>query len=286
MARLADKIPGLRIRKVAASELVFVISGGVLVLLALAVIAAGPLARTDPLAQHLASRLAPPSAAHWFGTDELGRDVFARTLFGGRNSLPAAAVVVAFGFLIGTALGGIAGFAGGLVDEVLMRLTDIFLAFPMIILAMTVSAALGASLIHGVIALAVVWWPQYTRVCRGLVLDIKTREFVLASHAIGRRPAGILLKTILPAALPTLSVMAAIDIGRAVLNFAMLSFLGLGARPPAPEWGLLVAEGSQYFQAWWISTFPALVVFVMVLACNMIGDTLRDVTDPWVAGRR
>jgi peptide/nickel transport system permease protein len=242
--------------------------------------------RTDPFAQNVGIRLQAPSAAHPFGTDQLGRDVFSRVLHGGRTSLPAAAAVVLFGFVAGTTLGAIAGFVGGPADEAIMRLTEMVLAFPIIILAMTVAAALGASLIHGVIALAAAWWPQYARVCRSLVLDLRPREYVLASRALGRTAPGILLRVILPNAIPSLLVMASIDVGRAILNFAMLSFLGLGVKPPTPEWGSMVASGAEVIDQWWVSTFPALAILILVLAFNLVGDSVRDAMDPWLRGRR
>ncbi|TAN31779.1 ABC transporter permease [bacterium] len=240
----------------------------------------------DPLAQDIVHRIEPPSLAHLFGTDQLGRDMFSRVIYGGRISLPAAAIVVVVGFGVGTALGAIAGFAGGALDELLMRITDMVLAFPVIILAMAVAAALGAGLIHGVMALAAIWWPQYARVCRGLVLELKSKEYVVASRAAGRRPSSILLRVVLPNALPTLLVMAAIDVGRAILNFAMLSFLGLGAKPPDPEWGSMVASGAQVMDQWWVAAAPALAILSLVFAFNLAGDSIRDAMDPWLRGRR
>ena len=261
---------------------------GVAIILVWAVlIAAAPLiAHFDPIQQHIAIRLKPPSAAHLFGTDQLGRDVFTRVLYGGRESLPAAVVVVAMGFLVGVSLGAVAGYCRGIVDDLVMRFTDMMMGFPLIILAMAVAAALGASLMHGIIALAVVWWPPYVRVCRALVLDLATKEYVVASRAAGRRPAGILLGVILPNALPGLLVMAAIDVGRAILSFAILGFLGLGAQPPQPEWGAMVSTGASVMDYWWVATFPAMPVLMLAFAFNLIGDSIRDALDPWVGGRR
>jgi peptide/nickel transport system permease protein len=190
-------------------------------------IATAPLvAKSDPLKQQIDLRLQPPSMSHWFGTDQLGRDVFSRVLFGGRESLPAAVMVVAVGFIVGIALGAIAGYRRGLIDDIIMRFTDMVLGFPLIVLAMAVAAALGASLAHGIVALAAVWWPPYVRVSRALVLDLSNKEYVVASRAAGRRPASILTRVILPNALPALLIMAAIDIGRAILSFSILGFLG------------------------------------------------------------
>jgi peptide/nickel transport system permease protein len=250
-------------------------------------IAAAPLiARYDPLGQQIALRLQPPSAAHWFGTDQLGRDIFARVLYGGRESLPGAISVVAVGFVVGVSLGAIAGYCQGIVDDVVMRLTDMVLAFPLIVLAMAVAAVLGASLTHGIIALAAVWWPAYVRVCRASVLELSNKEYVVASRAAGRRPASILLRVILPNALPALLVMAAIDIGRAILSFSILGFLGLGAQPPQPEWGAMVSTGAAVMDDWWVATFPAIPILTLAFAFNLIGDSIRDALDPWVGGRR
>jgi peptide/nickel transport system permease protein len=219
-------------------------------------ISAAPLiTKSNPLTQQIALRLRPPSAIHWFGTDQLGRDVFARVLYGGRESLPGAISIVALGFVTGISLGAIAGYCRGIVDDLLMRLTDMVLAFPLIVLAMAVAAVLGASLTHGIIALAIVWWPPYVRVCRALVLDLSNKEYVVASRAAGRGPAGILLRVILPNALPALLVMAAIDIGRAILSFSILGFLGLGAQPPQPEWGAMASTGAAVMDDWWVATY-------------------------------
>jgi peptide/nickel transport system permease protein len=250
-------------------------------------IAAAPLiTRFDPIQQNIMVRLRPPSALHWFGTDQLGRDLFSRVLYGGRESLPAAVIVVAVGFLVGVGLGAIAGYRRGLLDDVVMRFTDMMMGFPLIILAMAVAAALGASLLHGIIALAAVWWPPYVRVCRALVLDLNTKEYVVASRAAGRTRTGILLRVILPNALPALLVMAAIDVGRAILSFAILGFLGLGAQPPHPEWGAMVSTGASVMDDWWVATFPAMPVLTLAFAFNLIGDSIRDALDPWVGGRR
>ena len=239
----------------------------------------------DPLAQDVAQRLSPPSAAHFFGTDVLGRDVFSRVVYGGRISLPAAFAVVVTGATIGTAIGSVAGMVGGVTDEILMRITDMILAFPVLVLAMAVAAAFGPSVIHGTVALITVWWPQYVRVCRGMVMSYKARDYVAASRASGRSGTAIFLRVILPSITPAISVMAAIDVGRAILMFSILGFLGVGARPPTPEWGSMVAEGAIVFDQWWVATSPALAILVLVFAFNQIGDAVRDAMDPWAAGR-
>lgn len=251
-----------------------------------AIAGAGFITAASPLAQHVVDNLQGPSAEHPFGTDQLGRDVLARVLYGGKASVPAAFLVVLVGASLGTIVGAVAGYSGRLVDEIVMRLTDMVLAFPILVLAMAFAAALGASLLHGVIALVAVWWPQYARVCRGIVLDLRERDYTLAARAAGRSSFGILFRVIMPNALPALMVMAAVDIGRAILNFSILSFLGLGARPPQPEWGSMVSNGAEVMDQWWVATFPGLAILVIVFGFNLLGNSLRDAFDPWVGGRR
>jgi len=251
-----------------------------------AIAGAGLFTRGGPIAGDIDALLRAPSAAHPFGTDQLGRDVLRRVLYGGRASLPAAVAVVCIGLVVGTALGATAGYIGGAVDEVVMRVTDMVLAFPVLVLAMAVAAALGASLGHGVVALAAVWWPQYVRVCRGLVLDLREKEYVVASRAAGRLPLHTLYLVIMPNVLPAVLVMAAIDVGRAILYFATLSFLGLGAKPPQPEWGSMVSSGVDVMDQWWVATFPGLAILSLVFAFNLLGDSTRDALDPWLGGRR
>lgn len=254
-------------------------SAVVLILASAAIVFAGLIAPYGPLHQDLASRLQAPSAAHLMGTDSLGRDVFSRVLFGGQLSVPAALTIVAASLIGGSVVGLIAGYLGGWVDGVLMRITDVFFAFPVIILAMAISASLGPSLRNGIIALAVVMWPLYARVVRSVTLELRAREFVDASRISGRSTGAILLKVILPNALPTALVVAAIDIGRAIVNLSVLSFIGLGARPPDPEWGSMVADGATVMNSWWVSAFPGLAIFVLVLAFNLVGDAIRDELD-------
>ena len=251
-----------------------------------AIAGAGVLVTASPMAQDIVNRLQPPSLAHPFGTDQLGRDVLSRVLYGGRQSLPAAIAVVTMGAGIGTVIGLLGGYGGRVIDEVVMRITDIFLAFPLLVLAMAVAAALGASLVHGVLALTAVWWPQYVRVSRGLVLDLREREYVTASRAAGRKTGAILFRVILPNVLPVLLVMAAIDVGRAILAFSILSFLGLGERPPIPEWGSMVASGAEVMDQWWVAAFPGLAILSLVFAFNLLGDSIGDAMDPWLQGRK
>ena len=234
----------------------------------------------DPLKQDIVARLQPPSADHWFGTDQLGRDVFSRVLYGGRLSLPAGILVIVIAGIIGTAIGALAGFIGGWFDEGTMRLTEVFMAFPTIILAMAIAAALGPSLVNAVVAMVVVWWPNYARVVRSLVIGVKTQEYVEASRAIGVPRGRVLWRTILPNCLAPAVVLATIDLGNAILVFAGLSFLGLGPDPTTPEWGRMVSDGIQYFDQWWIATFAGLAIFTVVMAFNFIGDGIRDALDP------
>ncbi len=255
---------------------------GVVIFLAWVLISlfADRLAPYGPLQQDIVNRLQPPSPAHWFGTDQLGRDVFSRVLYGGRLSLPAGVLVILTAGVLGTAVGSLAGFIGGWFDELIMRLTEVFMAFPTIILAMAVAAALGPSLINAVIAMVVVWWPNYARVVRSLVLGIKSQEYVEAARALGVPEHRILLRTVLPNCLAPAVVLATIDLGNAILVFAGLSFLGLGPEPSSPEWGRMVADGIEYFDQWWMAAFPGLAIFTVVMGFNFIGDGIRDALDP------
>jgi len=240
----------------------------------------------DPIAQNAPPSL-HPGHAYWFGTDELGRDVLSRVLWGARLSIPLALLLVSLALLIGATLGAIAGYFGGLVDGLVMRATDLVFAFPAIILAMVVTAALGPSIRNAVLALVIVSWPSYARVARGLILSIGQTEYVTATRLLGASARRALVRDVLPNVAGPLLVLATLDLGNAVLLLSGLSFLGLGAQPPRPEWGAGVAEGAQYFQYWWIGTFPGLAIFTVVLAFNFIGDSLRDVLDPqssWRAG--
>jgi peptide/nickel transport system permease protein len=275
-----------RMARAARRDPELVVSVLMIVLVAAAILGAGLLTSVGPDAQDVVNRLLPPSWAHPFGTDQLGRDVFSRVLYGGRTSVPAAIVVVLFGASFGTALGALAGSGGRVIDEVVMRITDVVLAFPVLVLAMAVSAALGASLVNGIIALSAVWWPAYVRVCRGMILELREKDYVVAARAAGRSPFAVLFRVILPNVLPALLVMAAVDVGRAILSFSILSFLGLGERPPAPEWGSMVANGVQVMDQWWVATFPGLAILLVVFAFNLLGDSVRDALDPWVRGRR
>ena len=257
---------------------------GVVVVLAWIVIAifAPLIAPSDPLAQDFV-QLKGPSAQHWLGTDELGRDVLSRVVYGARVSLPLAVLLVFGAMLVGSIVGSLAGFFGGWVDAVGMRLADIVFAFPGIILAMAVAAALGPQLRNAVLAVLLVSWPAYARLMRGLVLSARNSQYVISSRLLGASPLRALLVDIRPNVLGPVLVMAALDVGNAVLLLSGLSFLGLGAQPPTAEWGAMVAAGAQNFDKWWIGLFPGLAILTVVLAFNFIGDSLRDALDPRTA---
>ncbi|NLX86271.1 MAG: ABC transporter permease [Clostridiales bacterium] len=233
-------------------------------------------AETNPV-----DKLLPPSGKYFFGTDELGRDIFSRVIYGTRISLQTALIAVGLALLIGIPLGAIAGATGGMVDEVIMRITDIFLSFPPLLLAIAIAAFLGPSLENAMLAIAVSWWPWYTRLIRGQAVSIRERQFVKAAKAIGTPPARIIFGHIVPNCIAPVIVQASMDIGGVILTIASLSFLGLGAQPPTPEWGLMVSTSRNYFlNAWWYSIFPGLAIFVTVLVFNLLGDGLREILDP------
>ena len=262
------------------------VSGAIVVVAWVAVALLAPLiAPYDPIDQQVRQRLQGPSVGHLLGVDELGRDVFSRVLYGGRVSLPVAAIVVVVATLFGTLYGGLAGFGGRWLDESAMRIVDMVLAFPSLILAMAIAAALGPSIQNSMLALLLVWWPPYARVARGQVLGLKHRDFVTAARALGLSEGRILLRHVLPNALAPALVLTTMDFGNAIIITAALSFLGLGAVPPTPEWGAMVAEGRELIQQWWISTFPGLAIFSVAMACNFIGDGLRDAIDPQLRAR-
>jgi len=239
------------------------------------------LAPHDPVRPNVAAKLQPPSSTYWFGTDELGRDVLSRVMSGAKYSLGVAFIILSIAVVVGTIVGLVAGYVGGLVDELLMRLTDLFLAFPALVLAMAIAATLGRNLQNTVIALTVVYWPWYARLVRGQVLWLKEREFVDAARSIGATPLRILTRHILPNTLAVIIVQLTLDVGYAVLATSGLSFLGLGAQPPTPEWGTMIAGARTFFrEAWWYITFPGLALTLTVLGFNLLGDGLRDYLDP------
>jgi peptide/nickel transport system permease protein len=230
--------------------------------------------------------LSGPSSVHWFGTDSIGYDIFSRILAGARLSIGTAASVLAIAVVFGLTLGAISGFAGGWVDEVIMRITDMFLAFPVLILALAVANTLGPGLTSAVIALAVGFWPWYTRLLRGQVLSLKHKEYVEAARALGVSNVGIMWRHILPNALSPIIVEMSMDMGYAILDISALSFIGLGAQPPSPEWGAMIVAGRDYLRtAWWTCVFPGFALTLAVLAFNVVGDGLRDALDPRAVGR-
>lgn len=220
--------------------------------------------------------LKAPSSAHLFGTDQLGRDVLSRVLYGTRATIPIGAAIVALAMVIGIPIGALAGFAGGWVDEICMRIADIFLAFPTIILALAVAAALGPDVTSAIIAVAIAFWPRYARLIRGEAMSIKERDFVLASRGMGATPVQILWRTVLPNALPSVVYVAILDVGGATLTGATLSFLGLGIRPPTPEWGSMVSSAIQYPQDWWIGVFPGIALISFVIGINLYGEIVES----------
>ncbi len=234
----------------------------------------------DPLEQHIADRLQPPNALYRLGTDELGRDIFSRVLYGGRITLPAGLAVIVIDGVFGWLIGALAGFVGGVWDEVMMRLTELFMAFPTIILAMAVTAALGPNIRNAVLALVIVRWPDYARLTRGLILEAKSAEYVEAARGLGARNPYLLFRTLLPNSVAPVVVYGSLDIGNAILLFAGLSFLGLGPEPASPEWGRMISIGIDFFDQWWMWLFPGLAIASLVMACNFIGDGLRDMLDP------
>lgn len=235
----------------------------------------------DPLKGNLSNALNPPSQDHIFGTDKMGRDIFTRVIYGARASLGATFGVVALIFFIGSVLGVVSGYFGGWIDAVLMRIADMMLAFPGLVLALAVAGIMGASIRNAIIAIVVVSWTKYARLARSLVLKIRNRDYIAAAIVTGSKTPYILLKYMLPNALPTLIITAATDIGSMMLELAAMSFLGFGARPPAPEWGYMLNEGRACMEsAPWMMIFPGLAIFLVVVVFNMLGDSIRDIMDP------
>ena len=238
----------------------------------------------DPLAQDLSVRFQPPSGDYWFGTDGFGRDIFSRVLAGSRISMAAGILTVVIALGLGSIYGASAGYMGGVPDEILMRLSELVKSFPPLVLAMLIAATAGPGIGNTLAAMVVVWWPNYARVMRSVVIAVKEREFVDTAMVIGLGNLRIIFSEIFPNAVGTVLVMATLDIGNAVLTFAGMSFLGLGASPPTPEWGAMVADGAENFSYWWISTFPGAAILSVALGANFVGDGLRDYLDPRLRG--
>ena len=235
----------------------------------------------DPLKGSLMDALLPPCKEHIFGTDKMGRDIFTRIIYGARASLSATFGVVALIFLLGSVLGVISGYFGGVVDAVIMRIADMMLAFPGLVLALAVAGIMGASIKNAIIAIVVVSWTKYARLARSLVMKIRGSDYVAAAIVTGSKTPYMLIRYMLPNALPTLIITAATDVGSMMLELASMSFLGFGAKPPAPEWGYMLNEGRACMQtAPWLMIFPGLAIFVVVVVFNMLGDSVRDILDP------
>ena len=241
----------------------------------------------DPVEISPDLRLTPPSGAHALGTDEVGRDILSRVIWGARISLQIGLTIVFFAAAIGLFIGLTSGYFGGILDQVLMRFTDMFMSFPTLVLAIAMTAALGPSLFNAVLAMIIVWWPIYARLIRGEVLTVKEKEYIKAIKALGAHPFKVLFFHVLPNSIDVIIVRASIDFGNAVMFCAALSFIGLGAQPPQPEWGAMVTTGRDYLRdAWWLVTFPGLAIFLTVMAFNLFGDSLRDFLDPKLRGER
>lgn len=255
--------------------------GVIILTIVLLLTVVGPaLAPYSPTTPDYTAMLSGPSGVHLFGTDQIGNDIFSRILAGARLSVLTAVSVLVIALVVGLTLGAIAGFAGGWLDEIIMRLTDMFLAFPSLILALAIAVSLGPGLTSAAIALSMGFWPWYARLLRGQVLALKGLEYVTAAHSLGVSRTGILWRHILPNALGPIVVEVSLDMGYAILSTASLSFIGLGAQPPSPEWGAMIVSGRDYIRTgWWATAFPGMALTLTVLAFNLVGDGLRDALD-------
>ncbi|MBR8701728.1 Glutathione transport system permease protein GsiD [Fusobacterium sp. DD29] len=256
---------------------------GILIILILAAIFANQLADYDTVVikQNLVERLQAPSSKHWLGTDEFGRDIFARIVHGARVSLTVGIVAVSISIVVGGILGAVAGYYGGMLDNVIMRAMDIFLAVPSILLAIAIVSALGPSLANLMIAISISSVPRYARIVRASVLSIRDQEFIEAARAIGASNTRIIFRHIIPNSLAPVIVQGTLGVASAILSTAGLSFIGLGIQPPAPEWGSMLSGGRQYLRyAWWVTTFPGVAIMITILSLNLLGDGLRDALDP------
>jgi peptide/nickel transport system permease protein len=257
------------------------IGGALVALLVLAALVGPLLAPDNPIQVDTSQTLLPPSPSHLLGTDDLGRDVFSRVLWGARISLSVGIISVSIGFLVGVSLGLLAGYAGGTVELIVMAAIDALLAFPALILAISITAALGPQIQNAMIAIGIVAIPVYTRLTRGQVLTVREREYVTAARALGASPLRIALRHIFPNITNPLIVQATLSTAFAILAEAALSFLGLGAQPPTPEWGAMLVDGRSYIQsAWWMITFPGVAIFITILGFNLFGNALQDALNP------
>jgi peptide/nickel transport system permease protein len=259
------------------------VSGLLIVLFLLAMAAFAPLFAThDPFVQNLSERLLPPGTpGHWLGTDDFGRDIWSRIVYGARITLYIVTLVVLTAPVIGLLIGTVAGFFGGWVDEVLMRATDIFLAFPRLILALALVAVLGPGIVNAVLAIALTAWPPYARVARAETLTVRKSDYIAAIRLQGAGAGRIIWGHIVPMCLPSVIIRVTLDMAGVILIAAGLGFLGLGVQPPLPEWGLMISSGRKFlFEQWWVATMPGLAIFTVSLGFNLLGDGLRDVLDP------
>lgn len=253
----------------------------IIILLILLAVLAPFIAPYDPFATDPLQKLQPPSTEHLMGTDGLGRDILSRVLYGTRISLWIAILILVTAGIFGTIVGIVAGYAGGFLDNILMRITDIFMAFPRLILAMAIAAALGPSLTNVVIAISFGAWTVFARLARSRAIAVREEDFVEAARALGASNLRILFKHILPMALSPVIVQATLSMGGIILTAAGLGFLGFGAQPPTPEWGVMVSDGRNFMpHGWWVSTFPGLAIMITVLGFNLLGDGIRDILDP------
>lgn len=255
----------------------------ILIILVLLAVFANVIANYDNVVikQNLSQRLQAPSAAHWLGTDEFGRDIFARLVHGTRVSLQVGIIAVGISIIIGGILGAIAGYYGGKLDNIIMRVMDIFLAVPSILLAIAIVSALGPSILNLMLAISISSVPSYARIVRASVLSIRDQEFIEAARAIGASNTRIIFRHIIPNSLAPVIVQATLGVASAILSTAGLSFIGLGIQPPAPEWGSMLSGGRQYLRyAWWVTTFPGIAIMITILSLNLLGDGLRDALDP------
>jgi peptide/nickel transport system permease protein len=274
-SRRSQVATGLRRNKLLA------IGGAMALVIVVVGLLAPVIASHPPDAAEPTNTLLAPSGAHWFGTDQLGRDVFSRVVFGARVSPVIALLVLVIACAVGIPLGIAAGYFGGAIDDVIMRITDVFLAFPALLLALAIAAVLPPSLGSVTFAVAVTWWPWYTRLIRGQAASVAGRPYVEGARAAGVSHARILLRHVLPNSVTPLIVQVSLDVSAVILTVSALSFLGLGAQDPTPDWGLMVNQGQQYFQTqWWLVTFPGLAILFTAVAFNLLGDGLRDVLDP------
>ena len=257
------------------------------VVLVLMSIFAPALAPYDPIAQNLSERFIPPlSPGHWLGTDDFGRDIWSRILYGSRITLYIVLLVILTAPVAGLIIGTVAGYFGGWTDRVLMRITDIFLAFPKLILALALVAVLGPGMVNAVLAIALTSWPPYARVARAETLTVRSSDYIAAVRLQGAGPVRIIFGHIMPMCLPSVIIRVTLDMAGVILTAAGLGFLGLGVQPPLPEWGLMVSSGRKFlFEQWWVSTMPGLAIFIVSLGFNLLGDGLRDVLDPRSAGK-